>query len=449
MNDDCGLTRALARYAVGTRFEALPKKVHHEALRAFLNWMGVAVGGSHEEAVRIAACVVADTNDAGKASVIGHGLKTEVAGAAFVNCIASSVLAFDDAHLSSVAHPSGPAAAALLALAQTRAVTGQEFLNALALGIEVQCRVANMLVLPPSAFHPAIYVNGFSGPIGVAVAVGRLLGLDERRMAWAIGLAASQASGFRATHGTMTAHFRPGHATRAGVTAAMLAAKGFECTEDALEASGGFLDVFAPGADPGHVLGELGTRHEMLANRYKPYPCGIVIHPIIDACLEVRERIPNGAEIAAVRLVVNPLVPKLTGKRDPRTVLESHVSVYHWAAAALLTGQAGLAQTELKCLAHPKIAAMRGRIVADAAPEIGKEEAIAEVRLADGTKLDSHVVHARGSLERPMTDSELQAKFNQLAAKHLPKSSIEDLSQACWRITRLDDVGRALGELLP
>ena len=207
MPEGSDLTRAIARYAVGSRFDALPQKVQREAARAFLNWIGVAIGGCHEAAPTIAARFVVEKASKPTAAVIGHDLKTDVASAAFVNCIASSVLAYDDAHLPTVAHPSGPAASALFALAQSRIVSGDEFLSALALGIEIQCRIANMLVHPPSPMNPSFYVNGFSGPIGVAAAVGRILELDEQRMAWAIGIAASQASGFRAVHGTMNVSF--------------------------------------------------------------------------------------------------------------------------------------------------------------------------------------------------------------------------------------------------
>jgi 2-methylcitrate dehydratase PrpD len=449
MNRNVGLTLALAQYAVASRFETLPTEVQYEAVRAFLNWLGVAIGGCREDAVTVAAGVMANNGGKPCATAIGQRFKTDVGSAAFLNCIASSVLAYDDAHLPSIAHPSGPAASALFALAQTRSVSGEEFLNALALGIEIQCRVANMLTLPPSPFDPGIYINGFSGPIGVAAATGRLLHLDERRIAWAIGIAASQASGFRATHGTMTAHFRPGHASRAGLLAALLAANGFDCTDNALEAPGGFLDVYAKGADPGPVLAELGHRHEMLDNRYKPYPCAIVIHPVIDACLVTRMKFPVSAKPTRIRLRVNPIVLSLAGKREPRTPLESHVSVYHWAAVALLLGKAGLAETQADCLKDQDVVVMRNLIEIESASEIGKGETLAEVLLADGQVLTTHVVNARGSRSRPMTDEELDAKFIELAGRMLSEEQAESLRVSCRSIVNLVDVGAEIGSQLP
>lgn len=443
------LTRTLARYAVASRFEALPDDVRHEATRAFLNWVGVAIGGCREDAVVIAAGFAAETGGKPQAAVIGHDLQTDVATAAFVNCISSAVFGYDDAHPSSVAHPSGPAAAAVFALAQSRRVTGPEFLNALALGIELQCRVADMLALPPSTFHQSLYINGFSAPVGVAAAVGRLLGLDERRMAWAIGIAATQACGFRAIHGTMSSQFRPGHATRSGVVAALLAARGFDSTEDALEAPGGLLDVFAPGADPARAISDLGVRHEMLSNRLKAYPCGVVIHPTIDALLDIRRRLPPSATFERVRLQVNPLTLTLTGKRAPRTSLESLVSVYHWAAAALLRGACGMDVIQMDFITDPEIAAFRERVEVDARPEFSKGEAKASVTLADGTSFEAHVVNARGSPQRPVSDDDLDRKFAELAARLLSADACERLRTACRQVGRMADVGGEIGRQLP
>lgn len=439
------LTALIADYAVSTRADALPEEVRHEAVRALLNWVGVAVGGSREPAVQIAAARVADLGAAPRSSVIGQGLKTDPTSAAFVNCLAAAVLAYDDAYLPSVAHPSGPAVAAVLALAEDRKITGPEAINAIALAIEIQCRLANMLSLPPSGFHASFYVNGFSGPVGVACGVGRLIGLDAQRMGWAIGLAASMVSGFRGTHGTMTAHFRPGHAARVGVEAALLAEKGFDCTPDTLEGAGGMLEVYAPGADPAHLLDGLGSRHRMLENRYKPYPCGIVIHPSIDACLALRERATEGA----LRLRVNPVVLSLTGKRSPRTQLEAANSVFHWAAAAFILGVAGLPQMQMACIEDPAIRALRERIEAVPDDSLGKGEAIAELVLDDGTVLTEHVRHARGSLMRPMDDVDIEQKFRGVVEGILTAEQSTALIAACRSLPDIANVGAALTALLP
>ncbi|MBK9609762.1 MAG: MmgE/PrpD family protein [Betaproteobacteria bacterium] len=145
-------------------------------------------------------------------------------------------------------YPTGPVAAALFAFCEKQAVSGEDFVTALALGIEIECRMSNVLLLPPARANLGLFVTGITGPIGAAAALGNLLRLDEQRMRWALGLAAAQAAGFRATHGAMAAFFIPAHAARNGVSAAMLAAGGLSCTDNALEAPKGFVDVPAAAA---------------------------------------------------------------------------------------------------------------------------------------------------------------------------------------------------------
>ena len=442
------ITNELARYASKSRFMALPENVRTETARAFLNWMGCALGGSREPAVKMAAATVAQLGGGPQASIIGHAQRTDVASAAFVNCISSSILAFDDAHLATVTHPSGPVGAALLAFSENQKVSGEDFINAFALGMELECRLSNLLVLPPSNFNVGFYVTGMSGPIGVAAAIGNLLGLDAQKMNWAIGIAASQSSGFRSTHGTMTAHFRPGHAARCGVWGAMLAASGFDSDEYALEADNGFVDVYASSANVDLAVDDLGQHFEMLSNAYKPYPCGIVIHPTLDACLDLRQQFGPNDKLAQVTLKVHPLALKLTGVRAPRTTLESHVSLYHWAAAALMRGAAGVPEMWQDCIDDPGIVALRDSIEAIPDQAIGRGEAIVEVKLTDGRTLSSHVLNARGSATRPMTDDELDAKFRAQASLVLSTDKVEKLLLLCRGVALLQDVGKEITDVL-
>lgn len=404
-------TSELAEFAASSRYDLLPEEVRAEAIDAFVNWLGCVIGGCREPAVRTAAELFTDLAGSKAGSVIGTQYRTSLDQAAFLNCMSSSVHAYDDAHLATVTHPSGPIAAGIYALGERSRVTGEEFLNALAVGIEIQCRLGNALVLSPADFNVGFYVTGIAGPPGAAAGLGRLIGLDAGRIAWAMAIAASHASGLRATHGTMSAHYRPGNAARGGVLAALLAERGFDSAGDILEADKGFFDVYTSGADQARALAGLGRDWEMLAVSYKPYPCGIVIHPAIDACLEVRSKNPRGLEIVAARLRVHPLALRLTGKRVPTTTLQSHISLYHWAAAALLRGKAGIAESSIECLRDPGIAALREMIEATADTSLTTDEASVELTLSDGSRHSAHVQFARGSIARPLTGQELDDKF--------------------------------------
>lgn len=438
------LTRELARYAVRARYEALPREVQSEAVRTLLNWVGCVLGGCQDPSVAIAERSALSFGGSPQATVLGRGLRTDAASAAFVNCVSSSCHAFDDAHLPTVAHPSSPASAALLALAERHAVGGHVFLNALSLSVEIQCRLSNSLSMPPARFNPGFFMTGLSGPIGVALGAGKLLDLTEDQMVTAIVLAASQSSGFRATNGTMSANYRPAHVARCGIWAAVSAAQGFTCDDDALEADHGFFAVFAPGAALGKTLEGLGQRFELFSNAYKPYPCGVVIHPAIDACLETLERSAPGARPYKAVLHVHPFALALCDLRTPKTPRESVVSLYHWAAACLLRGTAGLAEASQDCIDDAAVAALRSRIDAVPDPSLGREQAIAEVTFDNGQVLSAHVKHVRGSLERPLTDIELDKKFLGQCTSVLSEDRAQALLSTCRGIETSADVGRHL-----
>lgn len=443
-----GMTRQLAHYAARARYTMLPEHVRVEASRAFLNWMGCAYGGCREPAVQRAIAAVSELGGGPQASIIGHAQRTDVASAAFINCISSSVLGYDDAHLATVAHPSSPVCSAIFAWSEKNAVAGDDFLAALALGIEVTCRLSNVLVLPPSKFNLGFYVTGLTAPIGVALAVGNLLRLDEERLAWAIGMAASQAGGFRATQGSMTAHFRPGHAARSGVWAALLAAKGFAGNEVALEADKGFFDVYSMNADLALAVDGLGEHHELLNNAYKPYPCGIVIHPVIDACLDLHAKFGEGDAPLCATLRVHPLALSLCGIREPATTLESLNSLHHWAAAALVRGRAGVLEMQPDCIADPDVAQLRARIEVVTDAGLSGDQAEVEVTLADGRVLRANVLHARGSKERPMSDVDLATKFMTQASLVMPVERAEALRELCLGVGALRDVGHEISASL-
>jgi 2-methylcitrate dehydratase PrpD len=410
--------------------------------------MGCALGGCQEPAVQLALATVAELGGSQQASIIGHAQRTDMASAAFVNCIGSSVLGYDDAHLATVAHPSSPVCSAVFAWSEKNAVSGEDFLAAIALGMEVTCRLSNVLVLPPSKFNLGFYVTGLTAPIGVALAIGKLMRLDEAQMGWAIGLAASQAGGFRATQGSMTAHFRPGHAARSGVWAALLAKNGFDGNEVALEADKGFFDVYATGADLAHAVEGLGERHELLNNAYKPYPCGIVIHPTIDACLELYAQFGESELPVRATLYVHPLALSLCGIREPATTLESLNSLYHWAAAALVRGQASILEMLPDCITEPRTAQLRSQIEVVTVDQMGSDQSRVEVTLASGRILQAQVLQARGSKSRPMNDDDLDTKFRLQAGRVLPSQSVELLRDLCRGASALQHAGQEISTAL-
>ena len=278
----------VADYMVAVRPDDLPEPVRREALRSFVNILGCTLGGARHEVIGLADDVLSEFSGPPQATLLGRARRSDVLHAALINCFGSSIHAFDDTHEQAVVHPSGPVAAAVLAVSERKRIAGPQFLLAFALGVEAVCRLSKAISVPPAKGAFAWSQTGITAGIGAAVAAGKLLDLDPGRMRNAIAIALSQAAGFRGMFGSMCSSLMTAHGAQTGLRAAILAEKGFTGSEAALEGPHGFLDVFAERPDLPALAEGLGTRFEILRNTYKAYPCGVVIHPIIDACLELR-----------------------------------------------------------------------------------------------------------------------------------------------------------------
>ena len=259
-------------------------------------------------------------------------------------------------------------------------------------------------------------------------------------MRWAFGLAATQPVGLREMFGTMTKSFHPGRAAQNGLMAALLAKENFTSSESAIEAKAGWAHVLSTACDYSQITQGLGEHYEILLNTYKPFACGVVLHPSIDACLQLRAAhhlTPDS--IARIELSVHPLVLELTGKKAPQTGLEGKFSVYFAAAVAIAAGAAGVNQFTDEWVRKPDVIALRDRVVATVDPAIGEAQARAVITLKDGRRLETFVEHALGSLERPLTDADLDAKVRDLCQGVLPAAQAARLIDACRSIERAPD----------
>lgn len=442
-------TKALAGYLVAPGSADMPAGVRKEAHRGFLNWIGCALGGSRHPAARRAFAALAPFAGPAKASLLGHSERTDPLLAALVNGIASHVLDFDDTHLATVIHPMGPVASAALALAEAKGgVSGKELVTALVLGVEAECRIG--LSVFPEHYDRGWHITGTAGVFGAAAAAGRLLGLDAPSMLHALGLAATQPVGLRVMFGSMAKSFHPGSAAASGLQAALLAQAGFTAAEDAIEGRRGWAEIMSTHFEPSQITKDLGRHFESSANTYKPFACGIVIHPVIDACLRLRAaHTLRPEEISAVEVAVHPLVLELTGKTSPATGLESKFSVFHAAAVALIRGRAGNAEFSDEAVMDPQVLALRARVEAHVDQDLAPDAAVVVLRTADGRRLEERVEHAIGSQLRPMSDEAIAEKVTTLAAEILPASRIDELVALCWKIEEVTDISAIVGLARP
>lgn len=440
MTAPTAVTLELAEWIAGLDPADIPADVKAESVRTFVNWLGCAVGGARHETVDRALDAVRLFSGPEQASVIGRTERLDVPHAALVNGISSHVLDYDDTHLKTIIHPAGPVASAILAVAEYRPVTGADFIAAQTVGIEVACRIGNSVY--PDHYDRGWHITGTTGVFGAAAAVSRLLGLDVQRTAWALGIAATQASGLREMFGTMCKSFHPGRAAQNGAMSAYLAAAGFDSSERGIEAPRGFANVLSTKQDYSEILGDLGTRWEAALNSYKPFACGIVIHPTIDACCQLREELGEDvAMIEKVDLRTHPLVLELTGKKTPRTGLEGKFSVYHSAAFALLNGDGSPTAFTDEAVRLPEVIALRDRVEARGDTHVHEDAVHVTLTLSDGRRVEKHVAHAVGSLDRPLSDAEIDKKFLDQSSLVIGAARSADLLAAGWDVASSGDVG--------
>ncbi|MGH8647833.1 MAG: MmgE/PrpD family protein [Burkholderiales bacterium] len=442
------VTRTRAKFIVGHRAADVPQKVRHEAARSFLNWVGCAVGASRHETVERALAALNEFSGPREATVLGRGDRLDIMLAALMNGTTSHTFDFDDTHLKTIIHPSGPVASALLALAERKPVKGGDFLHAFILGVETECRIGNAVY--PSHYDVGWHITATAGVFGAAAAAGRLLELSEQQMVWALGIAATQSSGLREMFGTMVKPMHPGNAARNGLLAALLASKNFTSAEEGIEGRRAFANVLATERNLAEITDRLGETWEIALNTYKPFACGIVEHPAIDGCIQLRnEHKLKPEDIESIALKVHPLVLELTGKRTPRTGLEGKFSVYHSCAVAFIHGAAGEAQYSDEAVRDPRVVALRDRVTAAVEKGVREDQVHVTIKLRNGKTLERYVEHAVGSLDRPMSDADLEAKFRGLANGILSKPETDKLIRLCWDVAKLKDAGEVARASVP
>ena len=437
------VTHIVARYAATAPISQIPLAVRKEATRTLLNWVGVAVGGSQQGAPSHAVAALKPFSGPAQSGLFGRKERLDALNAALVNGISSHVLDYDDTHLKTIIHPAGPVAAALTAFAEYQPVSGAEFMNALVLGCEIECRMGNSVF--PEHYAMGWHITGTTGVFGAAAAIGRLLRLDEQHMAWALGNAASQPVGLKVQFGSDTKSFHPGRAAANGMLSALLAQQGYTASDVALEGFDGWGQAMSSRHNWDEVTQDLGVRYETALNTYKPFACGIVAHPAIDAAIQLHNANKLAPQdIASVDLKVHPLVLNLMGKATPRDGLEGKFSIYHAVAVALVTGRGGEQAFTDQAVTDPVVVGVRQKVKVVVDPAIKADQVDMTVTLADGRTLHQFIEHAVGSQLHPMSDAQLEEKFSGLTEGILAPERSRRLMDLCWKAWELADAGDIL-----
>lgn len=427
----------LGRFIAETKLEDLSEAVRHQAKRSLLNFMGGAAGVAADPAVETAVRVLKPFSGPATATLIGRRDKMDAMCASFVNAVSSNLLDYDDTHLDTVIHPTAPVAPPVLALAEQRGLSGADVLLAFTLGGEVECRLGNSV---SGHYARGWHITATCGVFGAAAATSRLLKLTPEQTWHALGIAASQSGSLVENLPSAAKNVGMGNAARNGLFAALLAEQGYTAAPAAIEGKHGWARATGDTPDLEELLGELGTRWELAKNTYKPYPCGIVMHSIIDACLQLRSKSSlKAADVASV-VVRGDALLLARGDRPVRNERDAKVSIHHSVAAPLVYGRAGVQEFSEAAVSDPAARALREKVRAELDPSFPTGACQVIVQTRDGKTLEATVAHAHGSLENPLSDTEIEAKVRDLAAMGKSGCDMDGIIKAMWALEKLPNV---------
>lgn len=436
---DRGLTGQLADYAAGLKFSDIPGDVVHEAKRALIDHLGVALAASGEPSVDAMVRAAQRCAGPGGYTVFGRRETLTMTYAALVNGFSAHLLDYDDTFNpgDTTVHGSAPVWPVVAALSECATVTGADALTAFVVGFETECRLGR--AAGDAHYEIGWHVTGTVGHVGAAAAAARVLGLDPDVLNQAMGSAGTQAAGLKAVYGTDGKPLHAGKAAMDGLLSAIMADEGVTSSRQIVEDERGFLAVMSTDPAPGKLVEGLGEQWHLPANGYKAYPSGSLTHPAIDAVLELRAEYGfTSDQVRAVRATVNSKAATVTGKVDPRTGLEAKFSITHGVAVALLA-RPRLDHYTDGSARDPQIAALRDLVVVHSSDSVGKRSALVSIELTDGRVLNHEVVDNKGTPGNPMSDADMTEKFLDNATPKLGADRAADVLARCWALEAADD----------
>ena len=448
-----GVTAAVVDFITHARFEDVPGKAVVEAKRCLIDGFGVVLAGATVHGSGIVRDYIKASGAAAESTILGPArLSTTAALAALANGASGHAMDFDDTQLSStpdrifglLTHPTVPVLAASLALAERLGASGRAFLDAFLVGFEVECKIAE--AIKPDHYRRGFHSTGTIGTFGAAASAARLLQLSPAATAHALGIAASMSAGIRVSFGSMTKPLHAGRAAENGVTAAELASRGFTAGAEALDGEWGFFQVLGGGADVPRIVQALGKPYSIIdpGVSFKPYPCGSLGHPTMDAMLKlVTDHDVRPDQVAKVRVragsnILNPLRYKTA-----KTELEAKFCLPFMMTSILLRRRAGIREFTDEFVSSVPVQLMMPRVETLFDPAIeargfDKMRSIVEVDLVDGRRLTQAADERyRGAPEKPFTRADLHAKFTDCASLVLPPARI---ARALELIESVDEI---------
>jgi 2-methylcitrate dehydratase PrpD len=445
------LLRALADRIAEVSFEALPGEAVATAKQGILDTVGVTLAGARDDTTAVVTRTLRWTAGQGAALIFGGSESLDALSAALINGTASHALDFDDCSNTLGGHPSAPILPALWTLAT--GASGRSFIAAYAAGVETECKLARAVNFHhyEKGWHPTATLGAF----GAAAACAHLLRLSPDKIATALALAASMASGIKANFGTMTKPFHVGHAARNGLFAALLAEEGMTANHGALEHKQGFFAVFngEGNFDADRILAEWAKPFDLAdpGIAFKRHPCCGSTHPAADAMLHLRAAHKLTPErVERIESWTHPRRLQHTNRLDPQSGLDGKFSVQYVLARALMHGIVSLEHFSDAAVRDDAARALMAKVDAQSDPSLGRtadDHFYARVRVttAAGETHEHFVDRPLGrDRDHPLPEGTLEAKFRDCARRALDDASTEEVLRLCCTLDELADAGDVL-----
>lgn len=445
------IAEQFADFAADFSLDQVPTNVIDYAKLCIADTIGIGFASHRYNFADTSVKAIARLAGNGEWPVVGTRLRLPVRDAALLNGLLMHGLDFDDTHSGAVIHCSTSAVPAVLAEASRHRRSGADALAAYLLAIETDARIGMPAegMLQKTGFHP----TGLVGIFGCTVAAGFLAGLSAAEIAKAQGAALSMASGSLEflEDGAWTKRMHPGWAASSAITAAALAAGGFEAPLNAYEGRYGFYNLYLPGkeVDPGRVASGLGEAWEMLKIAIKPYPVCHFNHSSIDAMLSLcAEHNLQAEDIESATALIHQkqqdvvCIPE-DAKRRPQSDYEAKFSIQFAVAAAVVRGRFTLAELEDDALCDPGILALADRISFEHDPESRYPEFFSggmRLQLKDGRELLKREPVNRGADGRALDAQAVREKFDGNVDGHLSACAADALWNAVLNLDSAPDV---------
>ena len=431
---------AVTGFILSTPKRELPPDVLNAARFGIADWFGVSLGAADQAAIQALKRVVKGWRAQGDAQIL-LGERTTAAAAALVNGTMAHCLDFDDTHVGSLAHLSGPTFAAALAVGNECGATATEIMRAFVIGFEVSARLGKGgLGVAIDGRH--IHSTGVFGCFGAAAAAAVLYRLDDLGIRRAMGLAATQVAGLTGSFGTPGKPFHAGKAGMNGVLAAQMAREGFHGGMNLLESGSGLDSALVQDGSSKVQALDFTDGWEITRNTFKPYASCLLTHPVIDAARELKEK-AQGKAIRKIRIYVHSLAIQLAGKPTPTTPFEGKFSLAFCAALGLRGRFANYTDFTPDTIVDPALQALVA--VAELVPVADMEVTAAELELdiEGGETLRERTPLALGNPGRPMSWDDMRNKFVSLVTPALDDQS-EHLFSCVREFDQQDDMGPLL-----